>query len=160
MSLLNEQVPMACNLPTDQVDARPTAPLPAPAPSKTDSGCRLSPRDAALIAALCNGASRAEAAKAAGVSLRTVARRMADEAFRQGIAEWRTVAFEQAAARLGAIASRAVATLEELLGESFSPMVRLGSARAVLELGNRYFESAELAARVAVLEKIITEGRQ
>lgn len=107
--------------------------------------------DETLILALASGASRASAAKAAGVSERTVFRRMQDADFRQRLDEARATMLSNAVARLTASATSAAVTLHNLLTAD-SETVQLGAARSILELGSRLRESTELAARIAALE--------
>jgi len=107
--------------------------------------------DGLLLAALAGGASHQEAATQAGVSLRTVYRRLEDVTFRQQLAEARGALITRATGKLAAACSAAAATLAALLrGDSES--VRLSAARSILELATKMRESEELAARVAALE--------
>ena len=54
-------------------------------------------------------------------------------------------------------AGEAAATLRGLLGAR-NELVRLGAARAILELGVRLREAGELAERIAILEDSRTAG--
>ena len=108
--------------------------------------------DPALIAALAGGATIAEAAIRAGVSERTVYRRLEDADFRASVQQARADLVTQAVARLAEAGGEAVATLRALLGEGTLPAVRLGAARAVLELGTKLRESEELERRLSELE--------
>ena len=105
-----------------------------------------------LILALACGATVENAARKAGVSERTVYRRLADPAFRQQIRKTRAEMAERAAAALTAASMEAVKTLVALHAQGTPPAVRLGAARAVLELGAKLRESVELEQRIAVLE--------
>lgn len=107
-----------------------------------------------LIAQLAAGATRGEAAKAAGVSERTVFRRWQEREFRWEVATARTALVSMAVGQLADAATEAVRTLRELL-RSESDSVRLGAARSILELGARLRESEELAARVDVIEAVL-----
>ncbi len=60
---------------------------------------------------------------------------------------------QRAAAVLTAAALEAVKTLMALQDAVIPPAVRLGAARAILELGPRLRESAELETRIATLEE-------
>jgi hypothetical protein len=60
---------------------------------------------------------------------------------------------KRAAGMLTAAATEAVRTLLSLQKDSAPPAVRLGAARAVLELGIKVRELAELEARIAALEE-------
>jgi len=113
--------------------------------------------DAGLITALAGGRTIRDAARTSGVSEATVYRRLEDPAFRQRVAEARGKLVDNALGQLADASTQAVATLRALLaaeGES----VRLGSARAILELGNKLRESVELEARIADLERRTVNG--
>ena len=107
--------------------------------------------DDALLTALAGGCTILEAAGHAGVSPRTVHRRLADAAFRDQVAEARAAMVERAVARLADAATAAVDTLVDLL-TSAPPATRLGAARAVLEIGGKLREQGELEERVQRLE--------
>jgi hypothetical protein len=64
------------------------------------------------------------------------------------------------AGTLTAAAIEAVRTLLELQKSSTSDAVRLGAARAVLEMGMKVRESADLEERLAALEKAAAEVRK
>src|SRR3954447_23976672 len=88
--------------------------------------------DSALIAALAAGHTARVAAKACGVSERTVARRQADATFRAAVVEARTDLLRQAVGVLAAKATAAAEGLEQLLAAD-SEQVRLGACRSLLE---------------------------
>src|SRR5262249_9579814 len=104
--------------------------------------------------ALAAGASIRRAASAAGLSTQTVQRRLADPAFRKELDAVRRRLVDQAIGRLAATLTAASATLRQLLKAQSEP-VRLGAARAVLELHTRLKEAGELEARVAELEAML-----
>ncbi len=108
--------------------------------------------DPALVVALAAGLTNKQAAKEAGVSERTVVRRLADDEFRRQVTEARATTVEQAAARLTSASLAAVKALLQLL-DAESESVRLGSARAILEMGIKFRESQELEARIAAMEE-------
>lgn len=114
--------------------------------------------DAALITALAGGATQQAAAEAAGVSERTVRRRLASPDFASRVAEARTELVRRAVAMLAEASGAAVETLRALLQDA-PPAVRLGAARAVLELGVKLRESEELEARIAALEAAAEQPR-
>ena len=82
--------------------------------------------DSALIAALAGGATHEAAAKQAGVSERTVRRRLGDAGFRRQIDEARAELLVQAMAQLSRAATGAATTLVLLLGKDTPATVRLG----------------------------------
>jgi len=104
-----------------------------------------------LLAALAGGATHQEAATQAGVSLRTVYRRLENAAFRRQLAGARGDLIKRAIGRLAAACSAAAATLAMLL-RADSESVRLAAAKPILELAVRMRESEELEARISVLE--------
>src|SRR3954464_8575927 len=108
--------------------------------------------DVVLVAALAGGATYEDAAKQAGVSERTVRRRLDDPAFKRQVDEARAEILSQATARLTGAALDAVEALRGLLGSELD-FARLGAARAILEVGAKYREQLDLAERVAALEE-------
>jgi predicted DNA-binding transcriptional regulator AlpA len=108
--------------------------------------------DEKLLLALAGGATTESAAQQAGLSARTVYRRLADSAFRQRLQQARDDMVQSAAGVLTAAPLEAVRTLMALQQPSFPPAVRLGAARAVLELGMKLREEADLTARLEALE--------
>ena len=108
--------------------------------------------DGELVLALACGASPESAALKSGLSPRTVYRRLADPAFRERVNQVRADLARRAAAMLTAAGLGAVQTLTTLQESASSESVRLGAARAVLELGCKLRDVVELAERVAALE--------
>ncbi len=107
--------------------------------------------DDALVLALARGQTYRDAATEAGLSEKTAQRRVQEPAFRQAVANARTLLFAQAVGQLADAAVEAVVTLRTLLAAQ-SESVQLGAARAILEAGPRLRESEELAARISALE--------
>jgi hypothetical protein len=70
-----------------------------------------------LILAVAGGASVREAAERAGIDERTAHRRLADADFRRAVSEARGRMFDAARGRLAALASKAVETLQRLMGK-------------------------------------------
>jgi hypothetical protein len=89
-------------------------------------------RDEALILGLARGQSHAGAAREAGVSPRTVARRMADSHFVQKVETKRQELVDEVTGGLVRAGTRAVETLVNLL-DADSEAVRLGASRAILD---------------------------
>ena len=87
-----------------------------------------------LTAALASGRSYREAGAAAGISERTVRRRMADPGFRGKVVELRGAEIDRTRGLIVREAPAAVAALSELAAAAESESVRLGAARAVLGL--------------------------
>jgi len=108
--------------------------------------------DDAVVLALACGATVEAAARQGGVSERTIYTRLRDPDFQKRIKEARTDLVRRSAGLLSAASGEAVRTLLALLKESVRPSVRLGAAKAVLELGIKVRELAELEAEVRALE--------
>jgi transposase-like protein len=121
---------------------------------------RKNGREAAVIA-LASGETVAAAAAKAGVAERTLYRWRNEESFRREVAQARAEMFSRA---LGYMAEGAVSgalVLRQLCLKATSETVKLGAARALLELGNRLRESVELEARLAALEETLgTDGEK
>jgi hypothetical protein len=107
--------------------------------------------DEALALAVAAGQTLRDAAAAVGVSERTAARRWADAAFRLRVSNLRTEMVQRSLGRMADGMSDAAAKLRELLTAE-SESVRLGAARALLELGVKLRESVELEARLLAVE--------
>jgi hypothetical protein len=104
-----------------------------------------------IIAALAAGKSAQEAADAAGVSGRTVARRLADPTFRLRVQTTRGEMVGRALGRMADGMSEAADVLRGLL-RADAESVRLGAARALIDLGSKLRDSVELEQRIAALE--------
>jgi len=109
--------------------------------------------DELLLMALACGATVEAAARKANVSVPTVYRRLQDPEFTQRLTKLRAEMVQRTAGSLTAAGMEAIKTLLALLQASYSGSVRLGAARAVLELGVRLRESVELEERIAALEQ-------
>jgi hypothetical protein len=108
--------------------------------------------DAELVLALACGATAENAAQKAGLSRRTVYRRLADPAFRARVTAMRAEMARRAAGMVTAAGLGAVKTLATLQESAASEAVRLGAARATIELGCKLRETVEWADRLAALE--------
>jgi hypothetical protein len=105
-----------------------------------------------LLMMLACGATADAAARNLGISERTVSRRLADPAFCQRLQQLRGDMVQPTAAMLTAAAGEADKTLLALLKESQPGAVRLGAARAVVELSLKVREAAEFEQRLAAVE--------
>ena len=90
--------------------------------------------DTVLLLSLACGATTEAAAHKAGVSRSTVHRRLNDPFFRRELKKLRSEMLERASAMLTASAMEAIKTLLELQKSSTPAAVRLGAARATLEV--------------------------
>jgi hypothetical protein len=109
-----------------------------------------------LVAAIAAGHTAQDAAKAADVGESTVYRRLRDADFKRQVDEARDDMLAQTVARLTSASVEAVEALRGLLASPLD-FARLGAARAILEVGLKYREQHDLAARVAALETLIAE---
>ena len=116
--------------------------------------------DDQLIEALARGECQSAAAKLAGCSATTVARRLADGSFRNRISEFRKQMLDSAAGKLGSTLAKAVECLGELLDSNVSPSIRLGAARAVAELTFKAREMLDHETRLAELEARMKSGEE
>jgi hypothetical protein len=93
--------------------------------------------DALLVAALAFGASYADAARVAGVSKATVARRMSEVPFRARVLEEREQRADRVRGVLMDASLRAAESLAELANGAESESVRLAAAARVIDLALR-----------------------
>jgi hypothetical protein len=105
----------------------------------------------AIAVALAGGASARAAAEQAGVSERTVRRKLAKPAFRRFVANLRSQLFAAALGRMADNMTRASDALAALLDEK-DPAVRLRAARAILSLGMNLRDSVDVSDRLTELE--------
>ena len=105
-----------------------------------------------LLMALACGATIENAARTAGLSQATVYNRLKDPEFQRRLQDIRSDMVKRTAGMLTAAAMEAVKTLLALQSTSTPPAVRLGAARAILEIGIKVRETAELTERIAALE--------
>ena len=108
--------------------------------------------DEVLVTALACGATLDNAAHSAGMSPRTVHRRLKEPAFLERLKEARADMLQRTAGMLTAAGPESVKTLITLQQTTNAGSVRLGAARSVLEMGVKVREASELAQRLAALE--------
>jgi hypothetical protein len=108
--------------------------------------------DADLLLALACGATPENAAQKTGFGLRTVYRRLAEPAFRARVQEARTEMVRRVAGMLTAAGIGSIKTFTTLQESAVSDSVRLGAARAIIELGCKVRDSVELIERLAAVE--------
>ncbi len=113
--------------------------------------------DDLLAVTLAAGKTVGESAQAAGVSPRTVDRRLQDPEFRKRLSRLRGEMVSRALGKLTDTTAAAADALKCLLSAD-SETVRLGAAKAILELGLKIRESVELEDRLRALE-MVTEVR-
>lgn len=119
----------------------------------------LSPRKQKGINAILCSPTISEAAKASGVSERTMRRWLADPTFRYALNESQGETVRNTSRLLMASEIQAVKTLNGLLEEPSQPgaNVKLHTAIAILDQSSRRYESASLEERLEKLEKAIRD---
>lgn len=108
----------------------------------------------AAVAALAAGSTMPEAAAAAGVGVRTVARWRADPAFMADVQATRRAMIDRAAGRLAGKMTGAADVLVAIAEDAAQPAaVRCRAAVAVLDIGLKLADALDLADRVAAVEE-------
>jgi hypothetical protein len=111
--------------------------------------------DEQLRLALACGATVESAAQKAGISARTAHRRLKDPEFQKSVRDLRCDIVQRTSSTLAAASAEAVKTLLSLLNPKEPPSVRLGAAKAIVQLGMHLREVTELEERLAALEQRI-----
>lgn len=115
--------------------------------------------DSDLLLVLACGATVEQAAAKCRLSERTVYRRLDDPEFQDRLRSLKAEMLQRAAGMLTAAAMESVKTLVELQKPNVAAAVRLGAARAVLEIGIKIREIVDLEVRLAALEERVGDGR-
>jgi hypothetical protein len=113
----------------------------------------LSNNEMKLLLPLACGTTAEQAARQAGVNVRTVFRRLKNPEFRRQIQAMRADMVQRTSGTLTAAGGEAVKTMVELMRSPTPSAVRLAAARAIVELGMKVRETAELEQRLAELEE-------
>jgi hypothetical protein len=112
--------------------------------------------DAAIAHAIAGGATHEEAARRAGVSVRTVSRRLRDERFCALLDDVKARTFAAVASELIAGAAEAVASLREiLLGADTPATVRVSAARTLLGAALQYADATEVRDELRQIRQIV-----
>ena len=115
------------------------------------------PGDDVLIATLVGGATQHEAATAAGVSERTVRRRLQDPEFNQRLREAGDQMIAAMAARTLSLGKKALGVLDDALDDD-NPHVRLRAAALTFRTGNELNEQHLLSHTMRSLrEQLLPE---
>ncbi len=114
--------------------------------------------DEMLAAALASGRTHRAAAEAAGMSERTVRRRLEAPEFRARVSAQRTELVNQVADRLVGLAPQAVETMYSLLSDNNPPAVRCKAAQAVLSSSRAWRDASEMDARIQMLEALVARS--
>ena len=109
--------------------------------------------------AISSGSTIVEAAERAGISERTVRRRLDNPDYKVEISRLRGKLLDAAVGKLVAATTEAAATMQALL-EADSEHVRLGAAKGILEFGLSLQEALETQTRITTLEELYVERRQ
>jgi hypothetical protein len=115
-------------------------------------------RDALVIAALAAGSSYAEAARVGRVSKATVARRMAEPAFRGEVNEARDHIIDQVRGLLTTGSLSAAETLLEVATDGSSESARVAAASRVIDIALRRrpgFDTYTLQEVSAIVQEIV-----
>ncbi len=125
----------------------------------TRNGPSVRRGDTVLVTAVAAGSTYADAARKAGVSERTVKRRMSGVAFRHRVNEVQVSTVEISVRKLAGLSTDAINTLADLMRVDQPARVRLGAARAILETALRWQELADVQRRIEKLESAIVGSR-
>jgi len=123
-----------------------------PAPAHDEVGRRRAADDR-LVVALLAGATYAQAAADAGVSERTVRRRLADPDFVERLESERRDLFDKATARLLSAVPIAQSTLVRICTTDSAPATaRVNASKAILQYAREYLHDSTIEARLAQVE--------
>jgi hypothetical protein len=103
--------------------------------------------DVAIMLALAAGASAPAAAEKAGVSERTVYRRLQDPDFQRAVLKAREKLLDEAIGHIAQASVTAVQTLSTLCSAD-SESVRLGASRTLMDLTMRVRKQMEISAKI------------
>ena len=127
----------------------------------TGHGAKFGRKQEEAIAALLTHRGIEEAAKAVGISAKTLLRWMQQPEFAQKYREARRAAYSQSIARLQQASSAAAATFLKLMIDPNAPAaVRLRAADLVFAHGSRAIEIEDIEVRVSNLERSNEEAKQ
>lgn len=106
-----------------------------------------------LVERIARGDTTKDAAVAAGYSARHVGRLLMKPRVQDRVKMRRLEILDEATSMLLDADRLAVETLKELMGQTSPPAVRLGAAKATIDLSIKLRENLDLALRVEVLER-------
>jgi hypothetical protein len=117
--------------------------------------------DAQLIPVLARGGTLEEAATAAGLSERTVSRRLSDPRFRVEVLRSRGELFAHALGKLASQAEASVMALAAIRDDVSAPWsVRRAAARDILTIGQALSEALDIELRLGEVEQTLAELEQ
>ena len=116
----------------------------------------MTERQKRVVAALLTAPSKAAAAEAAGVTVRTVQNYLSDPAFREEYQSALEDVVMDAAKQAKQSLSPALSTLREITEDrGEDAQARIGAARAILTSGLKLIETADILTRLKELEDVI-----
>ncbi|PYR51469.1 MAG: hypothetical protein DMF89_06030 [Acidobacteria bacterium] len=116
-------------------------------------------REQAILALLSERTLELAAARA-NVGDRTLRRWLTEDTkFQADYAAARKAASEAGMSRMQALTSRAVNTLEDLLGAKDHPTVRLGAARTLVEIGMHQHDAETIVRKLDEIEAVQRKRR-
>jgi hypothetical protein len=121
-------------------------------------GEKLSRKQERAIVALLTQPTIKAAAETVSISERTLRTWLKLTGFRCAFRAARAELLEDATCKLAQGATEAAETLRALLN-SASPTVQLGAARAILELGPKLQQAAEMEQRLSEVEALLKEAK-
>lgn len=129
-----------------------------PTPALSEAEARRSAQDDILVEALASGRTYSEAGELAGVSHRTVARRMAEPAFARLVRDRRDEQVHTVAGRLSTMANTAVIAIVSCL-EDDEAKTRLAAGKLILELVLKFRHQHHLEVDVAEIREHLQMDR-
>ncbi len=127
----------------------------------TGHGSKFGRKQEDAIVALLAHRTVEEAARAVGISTKTLLRWMKEPEFDAAYRAAKRAAFGQAIARLHHLSSAAVSTLGKvMLDPATPPSTKVRAADSVLNHTIKAIEDEDIEARVAALEEAATQGNR
>jgi len=121
---------------------------------------RGSTKDDLIAAALASGATHREAGSAAGVSERTVRRRLEQPEFEEQVSSQRDELVSRTMDRLTGLTTTAVDTLSSLISSADTPAgVKLRAAMGILAVHRVWRDATEVENRLRLLENLVATGQ-
>jgi phage terminase small subunit len=116
---------------------------------------KVTPRQLKAIESLLTAGDKTEAAKAAGVSRKTIYRWLKQDAFKQALAEAEAEALDALSRELVVLGSKATTTLKEAMTRDTPASTRVRAADIVLARLLQLRELVTLEARILALEQAL-----
>jgi hypothetical protein len=116
-------------------------------------------RDDVLVEELAVGHTQVEAAERAGVSPRTVARRLEDPKFRGRVRARRDERYAQSTDRVVALLPEAIVAFSRVLAETDDDAIRLRAAKNIVDAAGR-LRALEVEGRLAEVETRLDQLRE